>query len=204
MSKLNFINWNDDREYLLLPFVPTESDQSLDRQWVEMNPPGVAGGFQQFTGGGQTKLNWEIFLNDIMPRSQDKIQGNYVLNDMDTLVNNVRTALEWFDILSNARYDIDGVYTPPPPLMITVLDYPVGIYVITRLSVRTQVRHANSSGSASTSAYNYMFNEAVTRGLLSMSSEQYIVAGSAARATVQLELTAYSDIPVVRHPNMSW
>lgn len=193
MAGIAFMSADDEREVLELPFVPTETNINRSATFVEIAPPGMSGTFQQFTQGGTRRMSMSLLLNDVGRRSQDVIRGGYYLNDdLYTEVNNTRTALEWFDLLSNTRSNENGVMTPPAPLDIFITDYFLGRFIITGFNPVIVLRHKQTIV-PETDSFGY-----------TNSTERYYIGGSAARATIRLDLRAHNEVPTIQHPNVQW
>ena len=131
------LNSDDPQEYLFLPFVPTETSWTANSDWAQFLPPGVSGGFVQFSQGGNREPNFELFLNDIGSRSEDKIIGYYTDDTGGKVeISGTNGALEWLERIRSSRITTDGVYKPPAVLSVIIAYRSIGNYVIRGITPR--------------------------------------------------------------------
>lgn len=173
-------NDNDMSEYLVLPFVPTETRSQRQTNWAEISPTGMSGGFTQFTQGGINRLRLELFLNDLGRRANDAIKGAYDDGGILVKVGNVQTALEWFEVMRNARRTVEGLFKPPAILRVHLANRYMGLFVIKSFSPRIVFRNPRINNPGSDKP-----------------------PGEPSRAYVELELIEYQEIPTIGR-NFGW
>lgn len=196
MNGLILTNDKNAQEYLRLPFVPTETNINRGQNWVDINPPGMPGTFAQFTQGGPYSSRLDLFLNDVFPRKEDVIRGQYFIDGEPQEVTNTRSALQWLDVLTNSRFSIDGVYEAPPPLEVTIGGRNTGAFIVKNWSVDIILRHNERALGA-----DILIEP---RNISADGATKHFIAGSASRARVTMNLQVYNEIPNVSGTQMRW
>ena len=139
------INFGSPTEFLRLPFVPSETNWTANSDWAQFLPPGVSAGFMQFIQGNNRELAVELFLNDYGARSEDSIFAYYT-DETGTPreLSGCAGALEWLEIMRSSRVTVDGVYIPPPVLVVYNAYSDMGTFVIRGMTPRIVYRAPRS------------------------------------------------------------